>query len=313
MRKINPARLPATTLHNITKTYGRGKSATHALNSINLDIRQGEVTSILGPNGAGKTTAIKLMLGLLQPTSGEVSLFGSKPHDPVARVRTGAMMQIAGLPDTLRVEELVRLFSSYYPAPLALDRILDIAGLWEVRSRVFGKLSGGQKQRVMFALAVCGDPDLLFLDEPTVGLDIETRRSFWAQIRRFIARGKTIILTTHYLEEADALSDRIVLIDKGEVKADGTPHEIKATTSTRCVSCITSIAAQTALEHPAVQDARVNRARLEIATSEAEAVVRHLLDLDPNLRDLEIVGAGIDEAFLQLTHDEAPNHSDLVS
>ena len=304
MRRPNTSRVPAARLASVTKTYGRGRKAVLALDDIDLDLEQGQVTSILGPNGAGKTTAVKLMLGLLRPDTGQVELFGRPATEPAVRVRTGAMMQISSLPDTLRVEELVRLFRSYYPLPMDLERVLEVAGLDECRSKLYGHLSGGQKQRVVFALAVCGNPDLLFLDEPTVGLDVETRRAFWTQIRRFIELGKTIVLTTHYLEEADALSDRIVVLREGRICADGSPATIKASTPSRRISCVTRLRPEDVLSHPDVHDARLHRARLEIAASDGEEVVRHLLDHDPTLRDLEVVGAGIDEAFLHLTGTE---------
>ena len=301
MRQPNSSRVPAARLASVSKSYGRGRNAVLALDDIDLELEQGKVTSILGPNGAGKTTAVKLMLGLLRPNNGRVELFGQPATQAAVRVRTGAMMQISSLPDTLRVEELVRLFRSYYPQPMELERVLEVAGLNDCRNKLYGHLSGGQKQRVVFALSVCGNPDLLFLDEPTVGLDVETRRAFWSQIRRFIELGKTIVLTTHYLEEADALSDRIVVLQNGRICADGSPATIKASTPTRRISCVTRLRPEEVLAHPQVHDARLHRARLEIAASDGEEVVRHLLDLDPTLRDLEVIGAGIDEAFLHLT------------
>ena len=312
MRHPNPSRTPAARLESVTKTFGRGRDTVRALDDIDLELEQGKVTSILGPNGAGKTTAVKLMLGLLRPDAGQVELFGRPATQTSVRIRTGAMMQISSLPDTLRVEELIRLFRSYYAHPMDLERVLDVAGLRECRRKLYGHLSGGQKQRVVFALAACGNPDLLFLDEPTVGLDVETRRAFWSQIRRFIELGKTIVLTTHYLEEADALSDRIVVLQNGRICADGSPAKIKASTPSRRVSCVTRLRPEDVLPHPDVHDARVHRARLEIAASDGEEVVRHLLDLDPTLRDLEVVGAGIDEAFLHLTGNEAGERMSLA-
>lgn len=313
MRRPNPSRIPAARLASVTKTYGRRRNRVLALDDVDLDLQQGQVTSILGPNGAGKTTAVKLMLGLLRPDTGDVELFGRPATDTDVRVRTGAMMQISSLPDTLRVEELVRLFRSYYPQPMDIERVLDVAGLHECRRKLYGHLSGGQQQRVVFALAVCGNPDLLFLDEPTVGLDVETRRAFWSQIRRFIDLGKTIVLTTHYLEEADALSDRIVVLQGGRIRADDTPARIKAATPSRRISCVTRLSPQDVLAHPDVHDAKLSRARLEIAASDGEEVVRHLLDLDPTLRDLEVIGAGIDEAFLHLTGTENEERARVAS
>ncbi|HEX7152341.1 MAG TPA: ABC transporter ATP-binding protein [Thermoanaerobaculia bacterium] len=214
--------LPAH-LGRVTKTYGR----VTALRDFTLSIQPGELLALLGANGAGKTTAVRLLLGLGKPDSGMVRVFGADPRDAVNRVRTGAMLQAAQVPETLRVREHIHLFSSYYPKPLSMDEILDAAGLHGLEERKFGGLSGGQKQRVLFALAICGNPDLLILDEPTVGLDVEARRALWRQIRAFVARGKSVLLTTHYLAEAEALANRIAVIHRGEMLAEGTPAEIK--------------------------------------------------------------------------------------
>ena len=188
-------------LECVSKNYGQ----VRALRGVNFAVRAGEVVALLGPNGAGKTTAVKLLLGLMQPNGGRVRVFGGDPVNPQNRMRTGAMLQVGRVPETLRVREHIDLFSSYYSNPLPLNTVLAVAGLEKLRDRKFGDLSGGQRQRALFALAICGDPDLLFLDEPTVGLDVEARRTLWEQIRRLVARGKTILLTTHYLQEADAL------------------------------------------------------------------------------------------------------------
>ena len=210
-------------LTNVTKRYG----ATTALDDLSLGLEAGRVTALLGSNGAGKTTAVRLLLGLTRPTSGTVTLFGLDPRSRQARQKTGVMLQVAKVPDTLRVREHVHLFCSYYPSPMTVDDALAAAGLTTVAEKKYGVLSGGQKQRVQFALAICGNPDLLFLDEPTVGLDVESRRAFWQEIRRLASRGRSIVLTTHYLEEAEALADRVVVISHGRIVADGTTHEVK--------------------------------------------------------------------------------------
>src|SRR5450432_21384 len=210
-------------IEGATKNYG----PVQALLDFNFEVRAGELVALLGPNGAGKTTAIKLLLGLATPSRGKVSVFGGDPSSTATHTRVGAMLQVGRVPETLRVWEHIDLFSSYYPNPLPLAETLAIAGLEDLRNRKFGVLSGGQKQRVLFALAICGNPDLLFLDEPTVGLDVEARRALWARIRGFVDRGKTVLLTTHYLEEADALARRIVVINHGRVVAEGSPAEIK--------------------------------------------------------------------------------------
>ncbi len=199
-----------------------------ALRDVTLAVEPGETLALLGPNGAGKTTAIRLLLGLQRPTAGTALLFGTDPAEPRNRRRSGAMLQVSGVPVTLTVSELITLFASYYPHPLSLAQTLDAASLERLAKRRVSQLSGGEKQRLFFALAICGDLDILFLDEPTVGLDIETRQLMWAQIRNFVARGRSVLLTTHYLGEADALADRIALITGGSLVAQGTTAAIKA-------------------------------------------------------------------------------------
>src|SRR5271167_1359804 len=215
-RASAPQPVSVASTRDLTKSYG----PIVALRNLNLEVRAGELLALLGPNGAGKTTLVRMLLGLALPDSGSVSVFGADPHQGHVQPRLGAMLQVAKVPETLRVREHIDLFSSYYPKPLPLAEVLSIAGLVEIKNRKFGELSGGQRQRVLFALAICGNPDLLFLDEPTVGLDVEARRLLWDEIRKLVARGKTVLLTTHYLEEADALADRIVVINKGSIVAE---------------------------------------------------------------------------------------------
>jgi ABC-2 type transport system ATP-binding protein len=204
------------------------------------------------------------------------------------------------VPPTLRVAEHVDLFRSYYPRPLAAAEVIAAAGLEGLEKRPYGKLSGGQQQRLMFALAICGDPDLLFLDEPTVGLDVESRHAFWEQIRGGADRGRTILLTTHYLEEADALADRVVVVDHGRTVADDTPAQIKRRAAARKIRCRTALDLDTLRALPGVREARQDKELVELRTGEAEPVVRLLLDRDPALSDLEVTGAGLEEAFLSL-------------
>jgi len=292
-------------LQCVSKNYGD----VRALRSVDFTVRAGEVVALLGPNGAGKTTAVKLLLGLLQPNSGKARVFGGDPVNPQNRLRTGAMLQVGRVPETLRVREHIDLFSSYYCNPLPVETVLAAAGLEKLRDRKFGDLSGGQRQRTLFALAICGDPDLLFLDEPTVGLDVEARRVLWDEIRRFVARGKTILLTTHYLQEADALADRIAVINQGQIIAEGTPAEIKAQTSGKRIRCVTRLSIPVLREIPGVSDVKEDREALEIHAAEAEPVVRELLLRDPGLSGLEISSAGLEEAFLALTRDDRENHN----
>jgi len=286
-------------LEGVSKNYGE----VRALRNVNFTVGAGQVVALLGPNGAGKTTAVKLLLGLIQPNSGKARVFGGDPTNPQNRIRAGAMLQVGRVPETLRVREHIDLFSSYYPKPLPLEEVLDAAGLEKLRDRKFGDLSGGQRQRTLFALAICGDPDLLFLDEPTVGLDVEARRALWEEIRRLVERGKTVLLTTHYLEEADALADRIAVINQGVIIAEGTPAEIKAQTSGKRIRCVTALSIASLLQIPGVTDAKQDRDAVEIHVREAEPVVRTLLARDPSLVGLEITSAGLEEAFLALTQD----------
>jgi ABC-2 type transport system ATP-binding protein len=287
----------------VNKSYG----GVTALRDVDFQVRAGEVVALLGPNGAGKTTAVKLLLGLLQPNGGKVRVFGGDPVNPENRMRTGAMLQVGRVPETLRVREHVDLFSSYYRKPMKIQEVLAVAGLEKLGGRKFGDLSGGQKQRVLFALAICGDPDLLFLDEPTVGLDVEARRMLWDEIRQFVRRGKTVLLTTHYLQEADALADRIAVINKGEIIAEGTPATIKAQTAGKRIRCITGLSMTELRQIRGVTEVKQDREAVELHTAKAETVLRELLSRDSELSGLEVMSAGLEEAFLALTRDGSRN------
>ena len=300
----NTARdLTVASLESVNKNYGD----VRALRGVDFRVRAGEVVALLGPNGAGKTTAVKLLLGLMPPNSGKVRIFGGDPTNPDNRMRTGAMLQVGRVPETLRVREHIDLFSTYYQRSLPLPEVLAAAGLEKLQDRKYAELSGGQKQRVLFALAICGDPDLLFLDEPTVGLDVEARRMLWDEIRQLVSRGKTVLLTTHYLQEADALADRIAVIHQGEIIAQGTPAEIKAKTSGKRIRCITSLSVNSLRQIRGVTAVQEDREAVEIHTSDAELIVRELLMRDPSLSGLEITSAGLEEAFLALTQDSSRN------
>ena len=292
--------MPIAELQSVTKRYG----AVTALNSVNFSIEAGELVALVGPNGAGKTTAVRLLLGLASPTSGRARLFGRAPADPAARVQTGALLQVSKVPETLRVREHIELSSSYYPRPLAMADTIEAAGLHGLENRLFGDLSGGQKQRVLFALALCGNPRLLFLDEPTVGLDVETRRMLWSRIRAFVDGGGSVLLTTHYLDEADQLADRIAVLSAGRIVAEGTPSEIKSRTAAKTIRCTTRIEEDSLRKIPGVAEVRRNHRGFEILTGDAERVARELLARDSTLAGLEIVSAGLEEAFLRLTEQE---------
>ncbi len=286
-------------VHSLKKSYGN----IVALHNVNLEVRTGELLALLGPNGAGKTTLVHVLLGMARPDAGSVSVFGADPYTGEMQTRVGALLQVGRVPETLKVREHIDLFSSYYPNPLSMDETLAIAGLTEIKNRPYGELSGGQKQRVLFAIAICGDPDLLFLDEPTVGLDVESRRLMWTQIRSLIARGKTILLTTHYLNEADALADRILVLNQGAIIAEGTPAEIKARAMGKQIRCTSRLSLDEVLRVPGVLSAKADRNAFELQVDAAEPVVRELLQRDKWLTDLEVTNAGLEEAFLALTQN----------
>jgi len=291
---------PAVELIDAHKYYG----PVQALRGVNIVVPRGELVAVLGPNGAGKTTSINLMLGMRKPTSGQVRLFGLDPNDRRARSRCGVMLQESGVPDTLTVRELVELFGSYYPHPMAPERAISLAGLDEQAKRPSGKLSGGQRQRLYFALAVCGDPELIFFDEPTVGMDVESRRGFLDSIREFGREGKTIVLTTHYLEEADELAERIIVVDRGVVVADASPAEIKSRVVGKRVSFTTtrplSAADLSGLPHSRLE---LDGGRVRLFSNAPEDVLRELFNRGVEIRDLTVVGADLEEAFLAITHD----------
>jgi ABC-2 type transport system ATP-binding protein len=289
-------------LAGVTKKY----AAITALRDVSLNVRSGELLAVLGPNGAGKTTAVRLMLGLSKPASGRVTVFGHDPRDASSRGRVGAMLQVAKVPETLKVKEHINLFRSYYPHPLSLPSTVEAAGLEGMENRMFGTLSGGQKQRVLFALAICGNPDLLFLDEPTVGLDIGTRHLIWQQIRRLVQQGRSVVLTTHYLEEVDALAHRVVVLNHGVIVAEGTSAEIKARTAQRKIRCATRLCLSEIELIPEVSSVAEQESRMEIRTSQVEPVLRELFLRDPQLSGLEVSNSTLEEAFLKIV--ESGNH-----
>jgi ABC-2 type transport system ATP-binding protein len=297
-------------LNNITKRFANG---IVALDNLSLTLRRGEVVALLGPNGAGKSTAVKLLMGLSSPTSGTVSILGGDPRKPATRLRTGVMLQVGRAPEVLRVREHIELFRGYYLNPLPFSDIIRIASLEGLESRQFGQLSGGQRQRVLFALALAGDPDLIFLDEPTVGLDIKARRGMWAEIQSLAARGKTVLLTTHYLEEADVLAHRIVVLDKGRIVCEGTPAEVKSlgsaapgalkSRSVKIIRCVSAIPTQTLMNIPGVTSVTLTDGLTTIITSQTESTLRELLALDQSIHALDVKSPDLGDAFLALTAD----------
>jgi len=284
-------------LRNVRKRFG----TVTALDGFPLELEQGQLLALLGRNGAGKTTATRLLLGLAGPDEGEVRVFGRDPRERTGRLRTGAMLQTGRVPETLRVREHIQLFSSYYPNPLPPADVVRAAGLEGLEKRMFSALSGGQKQRVLFALAICGRPDLLLLDEPTAGLDVESRHGLWKHIRAFVAGGGSVLLTTHYLEEADALADRVVVIDRGKRVAAGTPKTIKDTICSKQITCVTVLDDDRLQALDGVVSVRRDGTRAVLTVSDSDAVLPQLFALDPGVREVEVKGAALEEAFLKLT------------
>lgn len=286
-----------------SKQFGTGSAAVQAVRGLDLEVRSGELLALLGPNGAGKSTAIGMLTGLTAPTSGLARLFGYDPRDVRARRRLGVMLQASGVPQTLRVRELLTQFRDYYPAPLPMAQVVAAAGLDGLEGRMFGELSGGQQRRVLFGIALAGDPDLLVFDEPTTGLDVEARRGLWATLRDLARSGRGVVLTTHYLEEADALADRVVVIDRGAVIAQGTPAEVKARVPGRRVRAQTSVSLAVASRWPGVARASREGPWLELLAASAEPALRALLDLDPEASEVTVTEPSLEEAFLALTTD----------
>jgi len=287
----------AAELVEVTKRYG----AVEALKGVSLRIELGEVVAMLGPNGAGKTTSISILLGLRKPSSGKAMLFGIDPNSLDARSRVGVMLQESGVPQMLKVSEIVDLFRSYYPKPLAREKAIAMAGLEEKANALVKELSGGQRQRLYFALAVCGNPDVLFLDEPTVGMDVEGRRSFIDRIAEFAQMGKTVVLTTHYLEEADQLAKRVIVIDRGVVIADAPPAEIKSKVAGKKVRFVAPELHEKNLEGLPVTAVTIQDGRVQLLTNQPESVLRDLFQRGVEISDLEVSGADLEDAFIALT------------
>jgi ABC-type multidrug transport system ATPase subunit len=292
---------PVAQLRGITKKFG----AVTALNSIDIEVRRGELLAVLGPNGAGKSTAISLWLGLIEPDAGAVTLLGGEPQDIARRRGLGVMMQDVEMPKELRARELVALASSYYSNPLEVEETLRRAGISQFADRPYGKLSGGQKRQTQFAVAICGRPKVLFLDEPTVGLDLQARLALWKSIRTLLADGCSIVLTTHYLEEAEALADRVAVVHKGRVIASGSVDDMRALVARRQISCESTLTAEEVRGWPGVVDVSHDDAKLQITATDAEGVVRRLLASDAKLARLDVRQAGLNEAFAELTREAA--------
>ncbi|ASK64069.1 ABC transporter ATP-binding protein [Virgibacillus phasianinus] len=290
----------AVTIKNVTKMFGK----TLAVNNVSFSIEEGSTVAILGPNGAGKTTAISMMLGLIDPTEGHVQLFDKDPKEIEVRKRIGAMLQEVSVVDKLKVREIIALFRSYYPNPLSMKELIDLTGLSnDDLNKWADKLSGGQSRRVGFALALAGNPDLIFFDEPTVGLDISARRLFWEKVDLLKANGKTVIFTTHYLQEADDVAERIILFHHGDIIADGKPDDIKRKLTGRNVSFRTNDedAISKLQELPMVTGHYEKSNRHYLISEDTDAVLAAIFQQRMDVKDIWLEQGRLEEAFEQLT------------
>ena len=289
-------------LNGLVKSFHGPDGPIRAVRGVDVRIAAGETVALLGPNGAGKSTTIDMLLGLLAPDAGTVSVFGRPPAQAVAHGAVGGMLQTGQLIRDLSVGELVAMMASLYPSPLDVEEALELSGVREIAAQRTQKLSGGQTQRVRLAVALVSDPQLLVLDEPTVALDVEGRRAFWTTMRQFAARGKTIVFATHYLEEADAYADRAVLMAHGMIVADGPTTEIRAMVGTRTIRATLAdieVAALQAL--PGVTSAERRGEAAVLHCADSDAAIRAMLAAYPDARDIEIAAAGLEQAFLALT------------
>jgi ABC-2 type transport system ATP-binding protein len=303
---------PATTtpvagFDQVTKTYG----STRAVDGLSLRLHPGETVALLGPNGAGKSTTLDLLLGLKQPDSGTVSVFGTSPREAIVAGRIGAMLQSGGLMDEVTVAELVKLACSLHPKPYRASDVLARAGITQFADRKVDKLSGGQAQRVRFALATAGDSDLIILDEPTTGMDVSARQAFWATMREQADQGRTVLFATHYLEEADAIADRVLVLHRGRLLADGTAAEIKAKAGARRVSFdLAGAIDDSALRAlPFLTSFDVSGQTVRIQSTDADATVHALYALGVYPRNLEVAGLGLEQAFVAITEAEEAKQS----
>ncbi|MCY8033091.1 ABC transporter ATP-binding protein [Bacillus sonorensis] len=287
-------------LTNVTKTFRQKTAVEH----INFSIGKGEIVAILGPNGAGKTTTISMMLGLLKPTSGDITLFNSLPHEKQVREKIGTMLQEVSVTPGLRAGEIIELVRSYYPKPLSFQKLSALTGLTEkdVKTRA-EKLSGGQKRRLSFALALAGDPELMIFDEPTVGMDITSRNRFWQTVKMLADRGKTIIFSTHYLQEADDAAQRILLFKDGRIVADGTPLQIKSKISKHSVSFMADPeqSLEKLYQHPEIGHIFRKNNRICIDTTNTDKILELLFTEKIGAYDIQIERGNLEEAFRQLT------------
>ena len=295
-------------LNALVKSFKSPSGPVRAVRGVDISIAPGETVALLGPNGAGKSTTIDMLLGLLAPDAGNVTLFGMSPAEAIKAGAVGAMLQVGGVIQYLSVRELITMVASLYPNPLDVDEVIELTGIADLAQRKTTKLSGGQTQRLRFAIGLVSNPDLLVLDEPTAAMDVEGRRDFWTTMRQFTARGKTVVFATHYLEEADAYADRIILMAHGRIVADGPATEIKGTVGLRTIRATLlapDLAALAAL--PGVTNVDTRGESVIMNCSDSDSALRAFLPAYPGARDIEVAGAGLEEAFLQLTSDPEDN------
>ncbi|MEW1822471.1 ABC transporter ATP-binding protein [Arthrobacter sp. NPDC080031] len=306
---MTTASVPAVHAAGLHKSFGK----VHAVRGLDLTVQPGEVVAFLGPNGAGKTTTIDMILGLSAPDQGRVSIFGHTPRGAIARGQAAAVMQTGGLLRDISVRETVQLNAAMFDSSRPVDEVLARAGILEIADRKVEKCSGGQQQRLRFAMALVSDPGLLILDEPTTGMDVAGRRDFWTAIRTDAQRGRTVIFATHYLEEADAYADRIVLVRQGSIVADGTAAQIKNLASGRTVKASLPAAERGLLAGmPPVESMEYDGGRLTVRTGDSDAVVRYLLN-NTGAHDVEVAANNLEEAFVTLTGDDAVPESTSIT
>jgi ABC-2 type transport system ATP-binding protein len=292
---------PVVTFENVSKHYGSLK----AVDGLNLDLRKGETVALLGPNGAGKSTSLDMLLALRKPTSGKIEMFGSDPYHAVKSGMVGAMLQSGGLMPEVTVRELVTLVTGFHPRPEPVDTTMRRAGIATIADQRVDRLSGGQTQRVRFALAIGGDVDLIVLDEPTTAMDVETRRLFWSSMKEEVAEGKTLLFATHYLEEADQAADRILVINRGRLLADGTPAEIKERAGAKRLSFrLEEVDEPFLLGLPGLVSLDVRGDVVQIQSSDSDATLYALLDAGYRPREIEVGSLGLEQAFIAITAED---------
>jgi len=296
---------PVVSFENVSKHYGR----LRAVDGLTLDLRAGETVALLGPNGAGKSTSLDMLLALRKPTSGKIQMFGSDPYHAVKSGRVGAMLQSGGLMPEVTVRDLVTLVTTLHPRPEPVNTTLKRAGIDQFADQRVDRLSGGQTQRVRFALAICGKSELIVLDEPTAAMDVETRRLFWDSMKEEVAQGRTLLFATHYLEEADQAADRILVINRGRLLADGTPAEIKARAGAKRLSFrLDRVDEPFLLGLPGLVNLEIRRDVVQIQSSDSDATLYAVLDAGCRPREIEVSSLGLEQAFLAITaEDDATN------